>query len=557
MKNKYSLLSQLIEGQLSGELNESQFRLLQQMMLNDPESLVYYIEYTTLWALLDEAGGFQDIGFATEFDSAMMDAFAEEERTAPPIEIPAVSKKSQEDEKPTEIKKVHPKVSKFSIVSLAMSSAALLFVIVYAHFVSMRRGIETATLTDSMNAKWADIASPVEKGTRLVTGEKRWLLREGYAELLFDNQARVVLEGPAEFQILAEDRVGLSYGKVYARVPQTAGGFSVYTPNAKIIDLGTEFGVQVEIGGNTQLHVLKGKTMLMAGKTDRVNMEVSQRNARKISGENGKISNIRCQSDHFVRVINSESRCVWRGQNLDLADIVGGGNGLGTGKRGSCIDTTTGEWKPESYLPSSSEDFKPGTHMKSNYCFHAVKDNPFIDGVFIPDNGQGPVVISTQGHSFEGFPDTSELGWGGIVYVEESILKHPIKLNNVQYGVPERSALFMHGNAGITFDLEQIRQAFPGSLREFRAVYGIADDYWDGVGCPAYADFWVLVDGQVRFSRKGVQVHQGGTISVVLSDQDRFLTLVTTDGGKGSPEYDNRTSFNDWSVFGEPCLIFD
>jgi hypothetical protein len=88
-------------------------------------------------------------------------------------------------------------------------------------------------------------------------------------------------------------------------------------------------------------------------------------------------------------------------------------------------------------------------------------------------------------------------------------------------------------------------------------VYGIADDYWDGVGCPAYADFWVLVDGQVRFSRKGVQVHQGGTISVVLSDQDRFLTLVTTDGGKGSPEYDNRTSFNDWSVFGEPCLIFD
>jgi len=316
MKNKYSLLSQLIEGQLSGELNESQFRLLQQMMLNDPESLVYYIEYTTLWALLDEAGGFQDIGFATEFDSAMMDAFAEEERTAPPIEIPAVSKKSQEDEKPTEIKKVHSKVSKFSVFSLVLSSAALLFVIVYAHFVSMRHGIVVATLTDCLNAKWMDDTAPMTKGTRIETGNKRFLLREGYAELLFDNQARVVLEGPVEFQILAEDRVGLSYGKVYARVPQTAAGFSVYTPNAKIIDLGTEFGVQVEISGNTQLHVLKGKTMLMAGKTDRVNMEISQGNARKISGKDGKISNIRCQSDHFVRVINSESHCIWRGQNL-------------------------------------------------------------------------------------------------------------------------------------------------------------------------------------------------------------------------------------------------
>ena len=104
MKNKYSLLSQLIEGQLSGELNESQFRLLQQMMLNDPESLVYYIEYTTLWALLDEASGFQDIGFVTEFDSAMMDGFAEEERTAPPIEIPAAPKEPEEDKKPTENK---------------------------------------------------------------------------------------------------------------------------------------------------------------------------------------------------------------------------------------------------------------------------------------------------------------------------------------------------------------------------------------------------------------------------------------------------------------------
>jgi len=544
MKNKYSLLSQLIEGQLSGELNESQFRLLQQMMLNDPESLVYYIEYTTLWALLDEASGFQDIGFVTEFDSAMMDAFAEEERTAPPIEIPAVSKKSQEDEKPTDIKKIHPKVSKFSVFSLVLSSAALLFVIVYAHFVSMRRGIETATLTDSMNAKWADIASPVEKGTRLVTGEKRWLLREGYAELLFDNQARVVLEGPAEFQILAEDRIGLSYGKVYARVPQTAGGFSVYTPNAKIIDLGTEFGVQVEIGGNTQLHVLKGKTMLMAGKTDRVNMEISQGDARKISGKTGEISDICCRPNHFVRVINSESNCVWRGQNLDLADIVGGGNGFGSGTTGMSIDPTSGKLssKPEGRRGASND-------------YRLVASIPYVDGVFVP-NGRSQQIVSSQGHLFQECPETTGLTCENIINVTTNV---DFLVTQTQY-VSDASlrAISMHANMGITFDLQAMRGLIKGvDIQRFQSQFGIRR--YAVRPSASNADFWVLVDGKLKFKKEHVKIGQLHSIDIELSENDRFLTLMITEGD------DPETRFledmvltaidSDWGIFIDPVLV--
>ncbi|HOK67368.1 MAG TPA: FecR domain-containing protein [Anaerohalosphaeraceae bacterium] len=543
---------------LEGTISPEQFEVLTNLLKTNKAAREYYYDFIASYV------GMNHLGILSERTSAedswpnpqLWNELLSFERSAPALEIPSCPPLVEEAEKPRRGPHAS-RVNKVSLVSLLVSAAALVFVIAYGFLTSLGRGVEVATLSDSINAKWADRVSPVEKGTRLATGDDQWLLREGYAELMFDNQAKVVLEGPAEFQILASDRIGLQYGKVYVRAPGEAAGFSIYTPDAKIIDLGTEFGVQADIGGSTQVHVLKGKTMLLAGRSGRVNLEISQGHAKKIAGRTGEVSDIECQSDYFVRAINSKSKWVWRGQNLCLADIAGGGNGLGTGLHGSCIDTTTGRWKADSYLPTDSTTIRPGTHMVSDHQYHPVRDNPFIDGVFIPDGEFGPVQVTSRGHLFRDFPDTSSLGWGGIIYPDQTLLTRPIRLNKVQYGIPGKGALFMHGNAGITFDLEKIRAAYPGMIREFRAVYGIADEYLDGGGCPAYADFWVLVDGQVRFVRKGVQVRQGGTISVPLSNQDRFLTLVTTDGGKGSPEYDNRTSFNDWSVFGEPCLVFE
>ena len=49
------------------------------------------------------------------------------EQISPEVEIPTVSQEPEAGEKMVEIKKVHPKVSKFSIFSLLLSSAALIF----------------------------------------------------------------------------------------------------------------------------------------------------------------------------------------------------------------------------------------------------------------------------------------------------------------------------------------------------------------------------------------------------------------------------------------------
>jgi hypothetical protein len=85
----------------------------------------------------------------------------------------------------------------------------------------------------------------------------------------------------------------------------------------------------------------------------------------------------------------------------------------------------------------------------------------------------------------------------------------------------------------------------PGfEITQFKAVCGVSDEAGKGAN---KADFWVLVDGQKRFEAKGLQSGTGfREISIPLNSQDRFLTLVSTDGDL-SPNYD-------WGFFALPRL---
>ena len=111
----------------------------------------------------------------------------------------------------------------------------------------------------------------------------------------------------------------------------------------------------------------------------------------------------------------------------------------------------------------------------------------------------------------------------------------------------------MHSNVGITFDLVSLRQLLPGqSIIEFAAIYGIPDRSTNPT-----ADFWVLVDGQLRFSQKDMKSGQSGKISVPLSDSDRFLTLITTEGKTESVSTGAAPTYQTACVFGTPILILE
>ena len=83
-------------------------------------------------------------------------------------------------------------------------------------------------------------------------------LATGTVEIEFDGGARVWIEGPAEFVPRSGQRVELNHGRLMAYVPRQARGFAVGTPTAELVDLGTEFGVDVDTAGKTDVHVLKG-----------------------------------------------------------------------------------------------------------------------------------------------------------------------------------------------------------------------------------------------------------------------------------------------------------
>lgn len=437
------------------------------------------------------------------------------------------------------------KISKLSIFAF-LNAAAVLLLLLILRFSPSKGGFEVATLTDSLNVKWADVKGSMQNGTRLQITKTPLFLSEGLAELIFDNNAKVIIEGPSVFRILAEDRIGLNYGKVYVTVPQEAIGFSVYAKHAKIIDLGTEFGVSVNADEDVYLHVVKGKTALLVGEeSKRVIMDVTQGVAKKVDAATATIVDIPWNTQSYVRNFDSLNGSVWRGQpRLCLADIAGGGNGLETGEIDAGINPTSG--RPAHVFIE--------TQTAAN-DFRAVPFNPYIDGVFVPD-GRTQQIISSQGHEFRECPATSGTCFNNVL--------NAVRLLDIDAAgagtTRAANCLLMHANMGITYDLQALRSLFPDvNFVRFQSNFGIEK----GAVRPelSNADFWVLVDGQLRFQKTQVGWGELFEVQLDLAQKDRFLTLVITDGG----DPDDRTYedwvassiHSDWGMFVDPVLVLE
>ena len=544
-RKDFKEVNELIELAIEGSISPEQSQRLNDWIISDPAIRRHYCEYIQLSVCIERLSANISATEMSEydmiFDQELWNQLAREEQTAPELEIPLEQSQDELIQKVVYPPKEKRKLSKFSIFMLLNAAAIVLFFI-FLRLTPPKGGIEVATLTDGINANWANVAEPMEKGTRLTTGNEPLLLREGYIELLFDNRTQVTVEGPAEFRVLTDDRLCLNYGKAYMKVPKEAIGFSVYTQNAKIIDMGTEFGVLAEVGGNTQLHVLKGKTMLMTRGAGKVNMEVGEGTAKIISDDIGEIADIECRTEYFVRDINSQSKCVWKGQSeISLTDIVGGGNGLGTG----IIDMGI---NPISGMPSKAVVNHNGAVTNE---YHPVPSNPYIDGVFVP-NGRTKQIISSRGHIFRECP-ISNGDWYISFHSAMRQLDSQVTPDATASDSPYVPCILQHANMGITYDLQAIRSLLPDiNIVRFRSKFGIGAE----VDRPCNADFWILVDGELRYKKTQVKEKKKYfSVDIELSEKDRFLTLVTTEGQ--NPESDVPAIDSDWCRFADPVLLLE
>ena len=120
-----------------------------------------------------------------------------------------------------------------------------------------------ATITGMLDAKWTSEEHSGAYGEPLQEG-RLLSLAGGFVQITFECGAKILLQGPADFQIRDDMRAILDTGKIAALCPQRAHGFSLRTPSAEVIDLGTEFALQVNELGASEVHVFDGEVITQA-----------------------------------------------------------------------------------------------------------------------------------------------------------------------------------------------------------------------------------------------------------------------------------------------------
>jgi hypothetical protein len=110
---------------------------------------------------------------------------------------------------------------------------------------------------------------PIATGQVVSLGDE-FAIRSGFVELTYDTGAKVLLQGPTTYKVDAEDGGFLAVGKMTAKLGKmnrqkssfSRGLFTVKTPTAAVMDIGTEFGVEVDPKGNTTCAVFFGEVRM-------------------------------------------------------------------------------------------------------------------------------------------------------------------------------------------------------------------------------------------------------------------------------------------------------
>lgn len=120
------------------------------------------------------------------------------------------------------------------------------------------RGV--AVLAQAADAAWRTTQAAPVVGAPLPAGHFR--LERGLVQIEFLSGATVVIEAPAHFELASSMKLTCDLGRMRAKVPSQAHGFTIDTPKYSAVDLGTEFTVQVDDRGESEIHVLEGEVEL-------------------------------------------------------------------------------------------------------------------------------------------------------------------------------------------------------------------------------------------------------------------------------------------------------
>tara|TARA_R110002049_G_scaffold182485_2_gene350332 strand:+ start:65972 stop:67588 length:1617 start_codon:yes stop_codon:yes gene_type:complete len=213
-------------------------------------------------------------------------------------EIQRLDRGAIDDKSPSQFRKV-------AFVVLATSATAL-FALLWAR---PQGGMDNvgaelfdegvAVVTESYDTQWSG-ATELQVGSSVSPGTVE--LVSGLIQLEFYRGAVVVVEGPAELEFVSADRLICRRGRLRAHVPPQAEGFAVVSPNVELVDLGTEFGMDVSGDGSASVHVFDGKVELYqpgTGRSPKTRQEITESGGASVSAA-GKIVRSDSRNVEFV-----------------------------------------------------------------------------------------------------------------------------------------------------------------------------------------------------------------------------------------------------------------
>lgn len=234
-------LRALFAAYASGEITASQLEALEGALRVDVRLRAEFIEYLNIDSALGDLAALT----GPEIADVEQESEFEQDTTSAPLSRAAITSRGQAWSR---------RGLRLALAIATIAATMLVAVTVWLTrpevvaldaVATLVKDVDALLLRDGQN--WSDSGLPVGK----------YELHRGLLNLRFGGDVLVYVEAPARFEAVDEKRLLLMAGRLSASVPPSGVGFTVETPEAEVVDYGTEFSVDVE-GGASEVHVFDG-----------------------------------------------------------------------------------------------------------------------------------------------------------------------------------------------------------------------------------------------------------------------------------------------------------
>lgn len=240
------------------------------------------------------------------------------------------------------------------------------------------------------------------------------------------------------------------------------------------------------------------------------------------TAESARLAAERAKTQTRLREVTTELAKL-TGEGLDLADMIGGGNGHGTGVKGAGLHIGNGTVVKDKL--GYHRDIKANRLQKPEWG--NANTPKFVQWLFVPD-GREEVNVAFK-KPVKGVPPTSAHTWDAI---RNGPLASQVSttIDGADFAKEGHSILGLHANSAVTFDLKEIRQASGYAKMRFTAFVGFGASKQTA---KSLADFTVFIGSEQKFQRLKMRKDESAHLDLIIPANAPTLTLIATDGGDG------------------------